>query len=762
MGLSALIERRRDAGTRMARRVVSGLAMAGVVATGIVVGLPVAAPAEAATASNFNPGNIISDDLFYDGSAMSVSQIQAFLDAKIGTCSNSNCLNVAVIPYPGRARDVSQTTGNVVCEAISSGTMRVSELIYRTQVACGISAKVILVTLQKEQGLVLDRSPSDVSLRWAMGMACPDTAPCDTAFAGLGTQIVAGTRQLKAYKAAAFARQPGNQYVQWNPDSSCGGTYVNVQNYATAALYNYTPYQPNSAALANLYGVGNGCSSYGNRNFWTFYTDWFGSTTDVDPASAINAVYTQQGGASGVLGTVTSSPACTPSASCVWTYTGGTIAWTRSNGAVAITGAVDTAWRANKAAFGLPMFAATVVTDTHGNGVAQAFEYGTVHSSAAGTFLVPMGTMPAYSAAGWLRGDLGWPTSGLICGSSGACLQTYQGGYASTTSQGVGTIMRADIAAAYTTAGAQSGALGLPIAPQTTVTDPNGDGAVQAFQNGMIHASAKGAFSIPNKIMTAYSKAGWLRGSLGWPTSEYVCDTVGCGQSFAGGTIRTALDGSGAFVVPGVDASMQAAYAAAGGETGYLGYPSSLPSAVQDPNGNGTAQAFQGGIIHSSSAGAFAVPNAIMPTYSAKGWLRGPLGWPVGAAVCDTAGCRQDFAGGTIVAPVGQAGYVVATISDASIRTLYDTAGGSSGTFGYPVAAATTVTDRNGNGVAQAFQNGIVHVSTSGAFFVPNAVMPAYSAKGWLRGSLGWPSGTAVCDAGGCVQQFQNGTIDTH
>ena len=59
MGLSALIERRRDAGTRMARRVVSGLAMAGVVATGIVVGLPVAAPAEGATASNFNPGTII-------------------------------------------------------------------------------------------------------------------------------------------------------------------------------------------------------------------------------------------------------------------------------------------------------------------------------------------------------------------------------------------------------------------------------------------------------------------------------------------------------------------------------------------------------------------------------------------------------------------------------------------------------------------------------------------------------------------------------
>ncbi|MFZ1523014.1 MAG: hypothetical protein WAS94_03260, partial [Candidatus Saccharimonadales bacterium] len=39
-----------------------------------------------------------------------------------------------------------------------------------------------------------------------------------------------------------------------------------------------TPYRPNQAALNNLYGTGDGCSAYGNRNFWRFYTDWFGST----------------------------------------------------------------------------------------------------------------------------------------------------------------------------------------------------------------------------------------------------------------------------------------------------------------------------------------------------------------------------------------------------------------------------------------------------------------------------------------------------
>jgi hypothetical protein len=155
--------------------------------------------------------------------------------------------------------------------------MPFSQFLYRVQVACGISAKVILATLQKEQGLVTSRAPSDWALRAAMGMACPDTAPCDSAYAGLATQVYKGTAQLKTYKAGRFAKQPGYQYIQYSPNSACGGTNITVRNYATAALYSYTPYQPNAAALANLSGTGDGCSSYGNRNFWKYFNDWFGS-----------------------------------------------------------------------------------------------------------------------------------------------------------------------------------------------------------------------------------------------------------------------------------------------------------------------------------------------------------------------------------------------------------------------------------------------------------------------------------------------------
>jgi len=243
---------------------------------------------KAAAVVGFNAENIISDGLFYDGNAMSAAEIQSFLDAKIGSCQNGKCLNVLSAGISSRAAVTSQTTGNLICSAIQGGTMRVSELIYRVQVACGISAKVILTTLQKEQGLTTSKAPSDWNLSAAMGASCPDTAPCDPAFAGVGPQILKGTQQLKTYKAANFAKQPGRNYIGYSPTASCGGTYLNIQNYATAALYNYTPYQPNAAALAAGYGLGDGCSSYGNRNFYNYYTEWFGST-QTSPAQILRS-----------------------------------------------------------------------------------------------------------------------------------------------------------------------------------------------------------------------------------------------------------------------------------------------------------------------------------------------------------------------------------------------------------------------------------------------------------------------------------------
>lgn len=231
--------------------------------------------AYALSGSQFQAGNIISDDAFYDSNAMSEGEIQSFLDAKIGTCSNSNCLNIVRTDTFDRAAD------RTVCSAYAGAAgERASTIIFKVQQACGISAKVLLVTLQKEQGLVTSKSPSASKLSRAMGYGCPDTTAgvCDAKYYGLYNQLYSAAWQLKRYSTPTpwGSYQPGTRQIQFNPNGGCGTKTVSISNNATAALYNYTPYTPNAAALANLYGTGDSCSSYGNRNFWVFYNDWFG------------------------------------------------------------------------------------------------------------------------------------------------------------------------------------------------------------------------------------------------------------------------------------------------------------------------------------------------------------------------------------------------------------------------------------------------------------------------------------------------------
>ena len=239
---------------------------------------------QAAQAASFDAGNIISDANFYDANAMSQPQIQAFLEAQVPSCGNGNCLRL-------KRTDTSSRPADAMCRAYQGAAGELtSQILFKVQQACSISAKVLLVTLQKEQTLVTATAPSDARIDRAMGYACPDDASrpgyCDPAYAGLYNQLYRAAWQLKRYGNPAgtsnyFTWYPVGQVAQvrYNPNAACGSSGVYISNAATAALYYYTPYQPNAAALANLTGTGDACSAYGNRNFWRFYTSWFGPTT---------------------------------------------------------------------------------------------------------------------------------------------------------------------------------------------------------------------------------------------------------------------------------------------------------------------------------------------------------------------------------------------------------------------------------------------------------------------------------------------------
>ena len=258
-----------------------------------------AIPASALTGTDFNPGNIIDDTIFFNGNTMRASIIQDFLTAKVPACDtygakayNSTMTRAQYSATKGVStpficlRDYSQSTPSMpyeqgLCNQFTSGQRTAAQIIADVGVACSINPQVLLVLLQKEQGLITDDWPWPIEYSAATGFGCPDTAPCDTSYGGFFYQVYYAARQFKRYArdASSFNYRAGrNNTVAYNPNTSCSSSSIYIQNQATAGLYDYTPYQPNSAALNNLYGLGDGCSAYGNRNFWRIFNDWFGST----------------------------------------------------------------------------------------------------------------------------------------------------------------------------------------------------------------------------------------------------------------------------------------------------------------------------------------------------------------------------------------------------------------------------------------------------------------------------------------------------
>ncbi|MWB99245.1 hypothetical protein [Agromyces seonyuensis] len=259
------------------------------------VGFAAAAPAEraeAAVASEFDPGYIMSDQVFYNSASLSESGIQAFLNSQVPTCratTGPTCLRHYTQTTPNRAAVPNR------CGAYAGGTAQsAARIIYRVAQACGISPKVLIVLLQKEQGLVTTTAPTSRQYRSATGYGCPDTAACDSTYYGYFNQVYMAALQFKRYQGSpgSWAYQAGRtNNILYHPNAACGTKPVYIRNQATAGLYLYTPYTPNAASLGNLYGTGDSCSSYGNRNFWRMYTDWFGSTKgDDSPYGQLTAV----------------------------------------------------------------------------------------------------------------------------------------------------------------------------------------------------------------------------------------------------------------------------------------------------------------------------------------------------------------------------------------------------------------------------------------------------------------------------------------
>lgn len=245
----------------------------------------------AANVANFDPGYIISDYQMGNYTSMNETEIQRFLKSK-NHCNDTNIGKYTVgekVSYfsesmPPRTWHISN--GHFVCLADEDfNGESAAHIIYRAAQDYEINPQVLIVLLEKEQSLITDTFPHSGQYRSATGYGCPDTAACSSKYYGFKNQVRNAAALFRTVLDGGWTNYPlGNNYVQYNPSASCGGTIVNIRNLATSALYRYTPYQPNAATLG---GWNDGCNAYGNLNFYKLFEDWFGGITDDESYSDV-------------------------------------------------------------------------------------------------------------------------------------------------------------------------------------------------------------------------------------------------------------------------------------------------------------------------------------------------------------------------------------------------------------------------------------------------------------------------------------------
>lgn len=224
-------------------------------------------------------------------------------------------------------------------------------------------------------------------------------------------------------------------------------------------------------------------------------------------------------------------------------------------------------------------------------------------------------------------------------------------------------VVRGAINAAWDTLGSSSGALGVPVADETT----DGDVIAQKFSGGQLswNRATKAFSTLPPELAAelqdlsipvdataainrAWRAAGGADGPLGAKQGEqYTVSADGAGQEFAGGKIFFS-PATGANAIEG---DVLAKYESLGGAAGSdLGFP--VTSEADGPIEGSRVSTFSGEdkpvIFFTPDHGAFVVRGAMKAAWDELGGAGGALGAPVGDQTVDGNVVSQKFSGGTL------------------------------------------------------------------------------------------------------------------
>lgn len=244
-------------------------------------------------AAGFDPGLIVSDQEFYDSTSMNADDVQEFFESIDCTPKDdSPCLEDFMTSIPAVDDSGPGHCGPIERIARTSA----ADIIVAAAQACGINPQTLIVLLQKEQSLLT--RPSSYGYERATGYGCPDSADCAEKYFGFANQVYNAAWQFRQYSLKPDRTyRIGEVPIAFHPSPECGTAPVAIVNQATANLYNYTPYQPNAAAIDNPASEGDACSSWGNLNFWLLWNSWFGDPLTEELPTYLPACERHVGGA---------------------------------------------------------------------------------------------------------------------------------------------------------------------------------------------------------------------------------------------------------------------------------------------------------------------------------------------------------------------------------------------------------------------------------------------------------------------------------
>lgn len=265
-----------------------------ILASAILAGtfaLPVSVSAQLTVDPNFNPNILISDQVFSDvGTFGSAAGIQKFLEQRNSLLANTSQDFLLKLKEPDTATKVGLEDPQPNLTRLRTA----AELIYDAATKHGLNPQVLLVTLEKEQGLITGQFSSDALQRRldrAFGFSCTVSEGCGDIFLSFYRQLFGtfdsdGSRWLGASaslmrsfrteggrgpgvdsqnqvfgKPLIRVSKVGDTIVLDNTTEDYGVQHhqtITLGNKATAALYRFTPHVFN-----------------GNYNFWKFFTTWF-------------------------------------------------------------------------------------------------------------------------------------------------------------------------------------------------------------------------------------------------------------------------------------------------------------------------------------------------------------------------------------------------------------------------------------------------------------------------------------------------------